>query len=223
MHDFSLKLDKRTASGKQAAKLRKTGLVPSVIYEGQEETVLTQSPVVETTKLVHGAGKHSPVHLSLDGKEHLAMIKTIDVDPVSHQLRHVAFHAIKQNEAIEAEVPIILIGVGESPAERAGLVVLQAIEHIEIKAKPADLPEALEVPIVSLATTEDKLTLGDIALPSGVIFADAEQDLDLVVANVYEPAALEAANEAAAGDAEEAKPAEETPAEAAVEPTEKAE
>jgi hypothetical protein len=38
-------------------------------------------------------------------------------------------------------------------------------------------------------------------LPAGVEYADVEQDLELVVANVYEPAALEAANEAAAGDA----------------------
>ncbi|HRQ86532.1 MAG TPA: hypothetical protein PLY16_00300, partial [Candidatus Saccharibacteria bacterium] len=33
--------------------------------------------------------------------------------------------------------------------------------------------------------------------------SDAEQDLELVIANVYEPSALQAANEAAGGDAEE--------------------
>jgi hypothetical protein len=39
-------------------------------------------------------------------------------------------------------------------------------------------------------------------LPKDVTFADAEIDLELVVANVYEPAALQAANDAAGGDAE---------------------
>jgi large subunit ribosomal protein L25 len=39
-------------------------------------------------------------------------------------------------------------------------------------------------------------------LPEGVEFADAEQDMELVIANVYEPSALQAANEAAGGEAE---------------------
>jgi large subunit ribosomal protein L25 len=117
-------------------------------------------------------------------------------------VRHIAFHTIKQNESIVTEVPIVLTGMGESLAERAGLVILQALEHTEIKARPANLPEALEVPVADLETTDDKLTLGDIKLPEGVEFADAELDLTLVVANVYEPSALQAANESAGGEAE---------------------
>tara|TARA_R100000365_G_C2733382_1_gene63185 strand:- start:126 stop:653 length:528 start_codon:yes stop_codon:yes gene_type:complete len=152
---------------------------------------------------VHAAGKHTPVHLTIDGKKKLAIIKTIEIDPVKHRVLHIAFHAIKQNDVITTEVPIILTGKGESAAEKAGLIILQAIESIEVKAKPADLPEAIEVSVLELATDEDKLVLGDVTLPEGVEFADAEHDAELVIANVYEPAALEAANEAAAGDAED--------------------
>ena len=62
------------------------------------------------------------------------------------------------------------------------------------------------------------MAAGDI-LPFSVIrptfqiveYADVEQDLELVVVNVYEPAALQAANDAAGGDAEEAS-AESVPA-----------
>ena len=201
MHDISLKLTKREAHGKKVATLRKEGFVPSVVYGGHDEPVSTQSADVETTKVVHEAGKHTPVHLIIDGKKKLAIIKTIEIDPVKHRVVHVAFHAIKQNDVITTEVPIVLVGEGESAAEKAGLIVLQAIESVEIKAKPADLPESLEISIAGLATDEDKITLHDIKLPEGVEYADVEQDLDLVIANVYEPAALEAANEAAAGDA----------------------
>ncbi len=201
--DISLKLAERTAKRKQVKKLRDEGMVPSVVYGGHSDPIHTQSPIVETSKVVHKAGKHSPVHLVIDGKKKLAIIKTIDVDPVKHRVRHVAFHTIKQNEAIVTEVPIHLTGMGESPAERAGLVVLQAIEHVEIKAKPADLPEALEVSLEKLETTEDKLLLSDVKLPEGAEYADHEQNLELVVANVYEPSALQAQNEAAAGDATE--------------------
>lgn len=201
MHDISLKLTKREAHGKKVATLRRDGFVPSVVYGGHDEPVSTQSAIVETDKVVSEAGRHTPVHLTIDGKKKLAIIKSIEIDPVKHRVVHVAFHAIKQNDVITTEVPIILVGQGESAAEKAGLIVLQALENIEVKAKPASLPESIEVSIAHLATDEDKITLHEIKLPEGVEYADVEQDLDLVVANVYEPAALEAANDAAAGDA----------------------
>ncbi|MEO7904821.1 MAG: 50S ribosomal protein L25 [Candidatus Saccharimonadales bacterium] len=204
MNEISLTLDTRTAHGKQAARLRKEGVTPSVVYGGKNtDATPTQSPAMDTAKVVRAAGKHTPVHLVVDGKKKLAIIKTIDMDPVKHTLRHVAFHTIKQNEKIITEVSIRLIGEGESVAEKAGLIVLQAIEKVEVKALPANLPESLEVSIANLATHEDKITIADLTLPTGVEFADLEQDMDLVVANVYEPSALQAANDAAGGDAED--------------------
>jgi len=201
MHEITLNLDTRTATGKKVAKLRQDGIVPSVVYGGQDEPVSTQSMLVETMKVVREAGKHTPVHITIDGKKKLAIIKDVEVDAVNHGLLHVAFHAIKQSDVITTQVPIVLVGIGESAAEKAGLIVLQAIEHLEVKAKPAALPESIEISIADLATDEDKITVADLTLPEGVEYADAEQDLDLVIANVYEPAALEAANDAAAGDA----------------------
>ena len=201
MHDISLKLEARTAAGKKVAAIRHDGFIPSVVYGGNDEPQSTQSAVVETIKAVAAAGKHTPVHLTIDGKKQLAIIKSIDIDPVKRDIIHLAFHAIKQNDVITTTVPLVLVGEGESAAEKAGLVILQALESIEVKAKPAKLPESIEISIVDLATDEDKITVADITLPEGVEFADAEQDLELVIANVYEPAALEAANEAAAGAA----------------------
>lgn len=201
MSEITLKLDERTVSGKKVAALRQDGLVPSVVYGGQSDPISTQSSLVETTKVANAAGKHSPVNLIIDGKKKLAIIKSIELHPTKHHVRHVSFHTIKQNDVITTEVPIHLVGLGESEAEKAGLVVLQAIEHVMIKAKPASLPEALELSIAGLATTDDKLTLADITLPKDVEFNDNEQDQDLVVANVYEPSALQAANDAAGGDA----------------------
>jgi large subunit ribosomal protein L25 len=202
MNDISLKLNERTMVGKKATKLRGEGQIPSVVYGGKSAPVVTQSPAIETTKVARSAGKHTPVHLVIDGKKKLAIIKSIDIEPVKHVVRHIAFHTIKQNEALVTEVPIVLVGMGESAAERAGLVILQAVEHVNVKALPANLPESLEVSVLDLTATEDKLTLADIGLPDGVEFGDSDQDTSLVVANVYEPSALQAANESAGGDAE---------------------
>jgi large subunit ribosomal protein L25 len=120
----------------------------------------------------------------------------------------VSFHAVKANEHVVTEVSIVLTGTNESEAVKAGLVVLQAIETVEVKAKPADLPSELTLDATQLAKEGDKLTLGDIILPAGVEFADVDENLGLVVANVYEPAALEAANEAASGAATDTVPPE---------------
>ena len=228
MNEISLKLAARTSEGKQVKKLLKQGIVPSIVYGGHDQPVLAQSDLVETLKVVQAAGKHTPIKLTLGDKKRLAIIKSIDFDPVKHHLRHIAFHRIKQNDIITTEVAIELTDENESVAKRAGLVILQALETIEIKAKPADLPESIQLSVLNLEKEGDRLTVADIELPNGVEFADGEQDMDLVIANVYEPSALQAANEAAGGEAEaedaekvEATEATQTTATEAKEETEK--
>ena len=198
---INLTLAVRDQQGKKVSGLRRDGFVPGVVYGEGFDPILVKSEYGVIDKVVREAGKHTPVHITVDGKKKITLIKDIARDPVRSRILNVSFHAVKASDVVHAEVPIHLVGEGESPAERAGLIVLQAIETVEIKARPADLPDALEVSIAGLATDEDKITLADITLPAGVEYADVEQDLELVVANVYEPAALEAANEAAAGDA----------------------
>jgi len=201
MNQKLIKLSKRDVEGKKLKKLRENGIVPSVVYGSGSENISTQSEILPTLKVVKAAGKHTPIDIEVDGKKHLAIIKSIDLDPVKHTLRHIAFHKIKQNEKIVTEVPIELEGVGQSPAEKAGFVILQAIESIEVRALPSKLPEALIVSVMNLNNDEEKLTIADINLPEGVEFADKEQDMTLVVANVYEPSALQAENEASGGEA----------------------
>ncbi len=212
---LSLKLDERTVHGKKVAQLRRDGLVPGVVYGSETEPINVQVEDGVFTKLYRQAGTHSPVHLSIGSKTKIAMIKDVDRDPVKGSVRHVSFHAVKANEPVIAEVPIQLIGEGESEAERGGLIVLQNLEKIEVKALPMDLPESIEVSILALKEPGDKVTLADATLPKGVEFVEhdsghGDQDddekpqiSDLMVASVYEPAALQAANEAAAGDAED--------------------
>ena len=87
MNEISLKLSKRTATGKKVTKLRKSGIIPSVIYGGQEEPIMAESAAVETIKVARAAGRHTPVHLTIDGKKQLAIIKAIDLDPAEHHGR----------------------------------------------------------------------------------------------------------------------------------------
>lgn len=212
----SLKLDERTVHGKKVANLRKEGLVPAVVYGAGIDPISVQIEDGVFTKAYRQAGTHAPVHLTIGSKKKIAMIKDVDRDPIKGSVRHVSFHAVNAKDPVVAEVPVRLVGEGESEAEKAGLIVLQALDKIEVKALPMDLPEAVEVSIVSLKEAGEKVTLGDATLPEGVEFVEhdsghGDEDeeekthiTDLMVASVWEPAALQAANEAAAGDGENA-------------------
>lgn len=213
---ISLKIEERKVHGKKVRSLRQQGLTPGVVYGPGIEPMAIQAESSEVRRVVEAAGKHTPVNLT-GVKRRIAMIKDVEYNPTKHGIiRHISFHAVKADEPVVAEVPVRLVGVGESAAEKAGLVILQALDKIEVRALPMDLPDGIEIDISELAEAGDRVTLGDAKLPEGVEFVErvesAKEDdedeerpsiTDLVVANVYEPAALEAANEAAAGDAED--------------------
>lgn len=196
---ITLTLEKRELTGKKVNQLRKSGKTPGVIYGHSLEPIDVQAHQVALAKVVATAGKHHLVNLDLEGKKHQGIIKSVDIDPVKHSVRHVSFHIVNQNEKIETTIPIRLVGEGESEAEKAGLVVLQTLDSLIIRSLPKDLPDAFEVSIVGLSEAGQTVTIADIAVPKGVELA--EEDTSITVANVYEPAALAAANEAAGGDA----------------------
>lgn len=217
MSDTKLALAKREVAGKKVKNLREQGIIPSVVF-GEGEPVLTQSVYNETEKAVREAGYHSPIDLTIDGKAQMALVKNVDMDPIKRTIRNIEFQAINANEVVEATTPIKVVNFEASDASKAHLVLSIVLEEIDVKAKPADLPEAIEVDASKLATTEDGLTVADIVLPKGVEFADKELDKELPIANVYDPAEEAAEREAKAEAdkaADEAKAAEEAAAAAA--------
>ena len=92
----------------------------------------------------------------------------------------------------------------------------QVIEELEVKAKPADLPDELTIDATKLTELDDKITLADLNLPTGVELADKEMETDQVIASLYDPTAEAAAREKSDEEAqEEIKEGIETPEEAA--------
>ena len=196
MAEYKLKLAKRDVAGKKTKKLRQDGMITSVIY-GDKEPILAMSEYVPTEKILEKAGYHSPVDLDLDGKIHLAIVKDVQINPVSRRINNIEFQAIKRNAVVEASAPVVIINFEGSEASKTHHYELtQSIEELSIKAKPADLPEELTVDATNLTELDDKIILSDIKLPAGVELADKELELDQVVASLYDPAAEAAAREA---------------------------
>ncbi|SRR6266498_1554342 len=193
-----LSLEERSITGKKVKTLRHDGFIPAIVYGHDFPAKAVMASAAPITKVVSQAGKHQPVELTIGSLKRLAMIKSTDVDPVKRQLRHVAFHIIKQNEEVETEVPITITGIGETLAEKAGLVVLTTVDTVTVKALPNNLPDQLEVPGEKLVEISDHLTVADIVVPKGVTIVS---DPELTLATVYEPSALQAKNEQAGGQA----------------------
>ena len=215
MAEYSLKLDKRELTGKKLKTLRESGMIPSVIY-GEGEPKLGASEYVATEKVLGQAGYHSPIDLDIDGKKQLAIVKDVQLDPISRKIINIEFQAIKADSVVEATTPIVIVNFEGSDASKIyHFAMVRAMEEIDVKAKPADLPKELTIDASKLVNVDDKLTVGDIELPSGVEFADKEMSSEQVVVSLYDPAA-----EAAAREAEEKAAAEAAPVEAADVPSE---
>jgi large subunit ribosomal protein L25 len=79
------------------------------------------------------------------------------------------------------------------------LVVLHQLDVVEVEALPRDLPEVLEFDGEKLVEVGDQVTVGDLIVPENVtVKTDATHPLS----TVFEPSALQAANDDAGGDAD---------------------
>lgn len=196
MAEYKLSLEKREITGKKLKDLRAKGMIPSVLYGGKEP-VLLASEYVATEKILEKAGYHSPIDLDMAGKKHLAIVKDVAIEPVSRKIMNVEFQAISAREVVEATTPIVIVNFEASEASKTfHFAMNQAMEEIDVKAKPADLPKELEIDASGMKEVDDKLTVADIVLPKGVEYADKELDSEQVVASLYDPAAEAAAREA---------------------------
>lgn len=225
MSENQLSLEKRTETGKKLKALRAADKIPSVIYGGDSTPILAASDYNTTEKVLHSVGYHSTVDLDLAGKKQMAIVKNIDIDPVSRKIINIEFQAVSGDKAIVATTPIVITGFDHSEASKLHFTILQVMEEIEIKAKPSELPKELTIDAANLSKIGDRLTVSDIILPTGVELADKELSADQIVANVYDPAAEAAAREAAdkaaaeAAAAESSESAENTEAESEAETT----
>lgn len=205
---ITLLVEPRETLGKGVKRLRKAGIVPAVIHDHGKDSVHIQAEFQALTKVFHAAGRHHPVELTVGGKKYTTLIRSATMDPRLGSVTHVVFNAVKANEKVSAEVPVKARYDEDndaSPAERAGLIVLAQLTEVAVKALPKNLPDELFYNAEKLLEVGDQLTVADLEVPEGV---EVETEATHVIATVFEPSALAAANEEAAGEAEEPAPAE---------------
>lgn len=179
---IALNATERKEFGKSVKALRREGFVPANMYEKGKDSQAITIEFSALTKAYRQAGKHHPVELTIDGKQHLVMIKDIDLNVAKNTLQHVGFHAVNRNDTVEAEVPVKI--QGEIPAEKLSLLVLQNLDTVQVEGFPRNLPDEVFVPGSMLAEDGDKVTVADIIVPKDIVILT---DPEVMVADVQVP------------------------------------
>lgn len=165
----------RSEFGKGAARrARRAGLVPAVVYGHGGDPLHLDVPGHELFLIVRG-NANALVKLKIDGKSQLALVKDVQRHPVSRNILHADFLAVKAGEKVDVEVPLVLVGEA-APATQAAIE-----EHtITVKASATAIPESIEVDITGLVAGT-VVRASDLVLPKGVeCELDAEKDIVII-------------------------------------------
>ena len=185
-----LKAEPRTEVGRSSVrKLRARGLIPAVIYGGNDKPQPLQVATREINAMMsHASGENVLVELEIagEGSSRTALVQEVQHSPVGGEIRHVDFHAISMDQMIQAEVPLEPTGTAVGVKTFGGLLE-QSLRALAIECLPADLPDRIIVDVSQL-NIGDAIHVRDIQLPSGVT---AKVPPDLTAISVVAPIAEE--------------------------------
>jgi large subunit ribosomal protein L25 len=210
MQKYTLSATKREVVGRKVRTLRAQGLLPANVYGKKIKSQAISLSLKEFTEVYKQAGETSLVSLVVkNGKseETAVLISNVQNSPMSGSPIHIDFRQVDLKEKISAEVPVEL--TGESPAEKTSVgTVVQYIDHIEVEALPADLPDKFEIDIAALTEVDQAIHVKDLKIDKTKV--ELKVDPEEIVVKVEPPQKEE---EVAPPPAEEAAVEGETPAE----------
>lgn len=166
----TLQAEKRDVKGTTASKrLRRTGVVPAVIYGSNQREYMIQLDSKSFFDLARKQASHNfLVNIEIAGaneKTKLAIVQDIQRDPLNGSLIHVDFRAVSESDTIHAAVPIELRG--EPVGVKTGGLLEQLVHEIEVSCSPSNLPDAIVNDVESLKIGQS-LKVSQLNLPKGV-------------------------------------------------------
>lgn len=170
METVELKVAARDAKGTNALKsLRKSGLVPAVVYSGGTEA---QSFAIDShafSMLVHGKASTAVYKLVSDDaslNNSLAVLKDVQTEPIKGKVLHADFVRIESDRELTVKVPIQFSG--EVDTVKQGLAFLQQNTYeVSVICKPDAIPSSVSLDITGMKDGESRGT-GDISFPENV-------------------------------------------------------
>ncbi len=169
---------------RESRRLRRTGMVPGVVYgNGGEARPFQVNEREARVVLAEGA---QLLDLELEGSDAVpVVVKEQQNHPVRDQIIHLDFHEVRLDQAIEAEVPIELLGTEDAPGVKEGGVLEHVTREITVSALPTEIPESLAADVSGM-DIGDTLQLSVIAAPEGVEFTAEDPD-EVTIATLSPP------------------------------------
>jgi large subunit ribosomal protein L25 len=187
----TLKAQPRTDFGsRESRRLRRSGLVPGVVYGGGSEARPFQVNDREVRNvLVHGGAL---IDLEIEGAGSVpVVIKEEQRDPVRGNLIHLDLQEVKLDEEIQADVTIELLGTEEAPGVKEGGVLEHVTHQVTISALPTAIPESIPVDVSGMVIG-DTMQLSAVVAPEGVeFFLGEDQDPDEITIATLNPPRVE--------------------------------
>jgi large subunit ribosomal protein L25 len=181
---YQLTAQSRTDLGRAAKRLHDRGLVPAVVYGAGTDPQSVSVNASEFRQVYRKAGTSSLIDLTVEGGAPVkALIKEVQVFPITMEPFHVDFQRIRMDREMTVEVPLTFVGESKAVKEFAGTLV-KSLATIQIRCLPADLPHHIEVDLAPLATFDDMISVGTLPLPKGVT---AVTTADVTIATVTPP------------------------------------
>jgi large subunit ribosomal protein L25 len=176
--------ERETVGTTAAAKLRRDGLIPGVIYGRGKKSHAIAIPERELRAVLSGPhGRHAILDVTLAGQKtsHASILKDFQVDPIRGKITHFDLHEVRLDQPITAQVAIEL--TGESPGAKAGGVLSALVREVSVEALPLEMPDRL---VLDIGGTEigSTLRVADLSAPEGTKILD---DPDTVVVTVAAP------------------------------------
>jgi large subunit ribosomal protein L25 len=165
----SLQVQGRDRAGKGAARAtRRVGLVPGVIYGGnQDATLIALEPKILVALMHDPAFKTNIFEVEISGKKQRTMAMDVQLHPVSDQPIHADFRRIEKDTLVRVPIPVRFHNEGASPGIKVGGVLNIVTHDIEVRARPDDLPDHIDVDLTGLKIG-DSVHMDSVTLPDGV-------------------------------------------------------
>lgn len=163
--------------------MRKEGFVPAVIYGRKFENTNLKINRKSITDLLHASASDNVlVDLEIEGAsgKQLALIQDVQHDYLKGTIVHVDFRAVKEEDQISAQVPVVLLG--SAVGVKNGGVLDHQVKALSILCASRDLPESISLNIDDL-DIGDAAHISDLQMPEGVV---SSLDGGVVVAMVQE-------------------------------------
>jgi large subunit ribosomal protein L25 len=159
MKTIELKGVGRTSITKAALKkLRKDGEVPCVLYGDNGKNVHFSVVSRDLKDLVYTPHAYL-VKLSVDGALYTAVMREIQVHPVTDKILHIDFYPVREDRPVAIDVPIAISGNSEGVRQGGKLQIIN--RRLKISALPEHLPDVLNVDITNLALGKS-IVVGDL-------------------------------------------------------------